>query len=114
MSVNPVSVSGRLQGHAVAHARISPRKKERPMLRISVLVAAMVLIMQAPESLQSLYGYKDYIVALLLSLLIKPRLTNQFDCGATSPPTSPLPAAPCAPSRRCAPLTEWARAKPPT
>jgi len=49
------------------------------MLRISVLVVAMVLIMQAPESLQSLYGYKDYIVALLLSLLIKPWLTNQFD-----------------------------------
>src|SRR3569832_2274737 len=103
MSVNPVSVSGRLQGHAVAHARISPRKKERSLLRISVLVAAMVLIMQAPESLQSLYGYKDYIVALLLSLLIKPWLTNQIDRGSTRRPlrrSRPLLAPIAAGARR--------------
>src|SRR3569623_1512824 len=31
-----------------------------------------------------------------------------------SPTTPPLPASPCAHCRRCAPLTVWARAKPPT
>lgn len=47
------------------------------MLRIGVLVMAMALIMHAPES--SLYAYKDYIVGVLLSVLIKPWLWNQFD-----------------------------------
>lgn len=49
------------------------------MFRITVLVLAMVLIIEAPESLASLYSYKDYILALLLSLLIKPWLIDQFD-----------------------------------
>ncbi len=49
------------------------------MLRMSVLVLAMVLITQAPEWLHSLHEYKDYILALLLSLLIKPWLTDQFN-----------------------------------
>ena len=48
------------------------------MLRVGVLVVAMVLIMHAPESLQSLYAYKDYLVGLLLTVLIKPWLMNQF------------------------------------
>lgn len=52
--------------------------KETVMLRVGVLVVAMVLIMHAPESLQSLYAYKDYLVGLLLTVLIKPWLMNQF------------------------------------
>lgn len=49
------------------------------MFRITVLVLAMVLIIEMPESLQSLFAYKDYILALLLSLLIKPWIANQFN-----------------------------------
>jgi len=49
------------------------------MFRISLLVVAMILISHAPDSLGSLMTYKDYIIALLLSLLIKPWLANQFN-----------------------------------
>lgn len=49
------------------------------MLRIGLLVLAMIVIIQTPESMHSLHAYKDYLLALLLSLLIKPWLENQLD-----------------------------------
>ena len=49
------------------------------MLRMSILVLAMVLITQTPESLAALHAYKYYVLAILLSVLIKPWLTSQLD-----------------------------------
>lgn len=49
------------------------------MFRISLLVAVMVLISLAPDNMGSLMAYKDYFIALLLSLLIKPWLADQFN-----------------------------------
>ncbi len=49
------------------------------MFRISLLVAAMILISLAPDNMGSLMVYKDYFIALLLSLLIKPWLADQFN-----------------------------------
>ncbi len=49
------------------------------MLRMSLLVLTMVLIMHTPESMGSLYAYKDYILGILLSLVIKPCVMGQFD-----------------------------------
>jgi len=48
------------------------------MLRITLLLAAMILISQAPDTLAALKPYKDYVIALLLSLLIKPWLIDQY------------------------------------
>ena len=48
------------------------------MFRISLLVVAMILISHAPDSLGSLMAYKDYFIALLLSILIKPWLVDQL------------------------------------
>lgn len=49
------------------------------MFRISLLVVTMILISHAPDSMGSLMAYKGYFIALLLSLLIKPWLANQYD-----------------------------------
>ena len=49
------------------------------MLRISLLVITMILITHAPDSAGSILAYKDYIIALLLSLLVKPWLVNQYN-----------------------------------
>lgn len=49
------------------------------MFRLSMLVLMMVLITHTPESMGSFYAYKDYIVAILLSLLIKPWVEDQFE-----------------------------------
>ncbi len=49
------------------------------MFRISLFVITMILISFVPDSLGSLMAYKDYVMAVLLTVLIKPWLTNQFD-----------------------------------
>ena len=53
------------------------------MLRISVLVTILIIVSQisgsSAETMGSLFAYKDYLIALLLSMLIKPWVTDQFD-----------------------------------
>ena len=49
------------------------------MFRISLFVITMILISHAPDNAGSVMAYKDYIIALLLSLLVKPWLVNQYD-----------------------------------
>ncbi len=49
------------------------------MFRLSMLVLMMMLITHTPESMDSLYAYKDYIMAILLSLLVKPWVEDQFE-----------------------------------
>jgi hypothetical protein len=49
------------------------------MFRISLLVIAMILISHVSDGLGWFMAYKGYVIALLLSLLIKPWLTNQLD-----------------------------------
>jgi len=49
------------------------------MLRMGVLVMAMVLVTQTPQSVPALHDYKYYVVIVLMSLLIKPWLTRRFD-----------------------------------
>lgn len=48
------------------------------MFRISLLLVAMIFISHAPDTLGSLMAYKDYLIALLLSVLIKPWLANHL------------------------------------
>lgn len=49
------------------------------MFRIALLVVSMMVVTYTPEMLGELGLYKDYILAILLSLLLKPWLENQFD-----------------------------------
>ncbi len=49
------------------------------MMRIAMLVGTMMVITYTPEALGALSVYKDYILAILLSLLFKPWLEYQFD-----------------------------------
>ena len=48
------------------------------MFRISLLVIGMILISHAPDNMGSLISYKDYLIALMLTLLVKPWVTNQY------------------------------------
>ncbi|MEK7322513.1 MAG: hypothetical protein AABZ84_05490 [Pseudomonadota bacterium] len=49
------------------------------MFRMGLLVLIMVLIIHTPESMGALYAYKNYLLGILLSLVIKPWVTDQFD-----------------------------------
>jgi hypothetical protein len=49
------------------------------MLRISLLVIAMIMLSHFSVDTGGLFAYKDYVIALLLSMLIKPWLAGQFD-----------------------------------
>jgi len=48
------------------------------MVRISLLVIAMILLSHFSGDTGGLFAYKDYFIALLLSVLIKPWLADQF------------------------------------
>lgn len=49
------------------------------MLRIALFVFAMVLIAQLGEGLGIFAMYRDYILAGLLTLLLKPWILDQFE-----------------------------------
>ena len=49
------------------------------MVRIGFLVIIMIMVNHLSGDMGSLLAYKDYFIALLLSLLIKPWLANQFE-----------------------------------
>lgn len=49
------------------------------MFRIGFLVFIMIIVSHLSGDMGSLFAYKDYFIALLLSLLIKPWLANQFE-----------------------------------
>jgi hypothetical protein len=49
------------------------------MFRISFLVIIMIIVSHLSDDMGSFFAYKDYFTALLLSVLIKPWLANQFD-----------------------------------
>ena len=49
------------------------------MVRMGLLVLIMVLIIHTPESMGSLYSYKNYILGILLGLVIQPCATDQID-----------------------------------
>ena len=48
------------------------------MIRISLLVIAMLAITYMPDAVSAVSNYKDYLLATLLSLLLKPWLADQF------------------------------------
>lgn len=49
------------------------------MLRISLFVIAMLVIVYMPDAGSVTSHYKDYLFAIMLSLLLKPWLEDQFD-----------------------------------
>lgn len=53
------------------------------MLRISVLTILMIIVNHLPDStanaVGSLIADKDYFIAVLISMLIKPWISDQFD-----------------------------------
>lgn len=49
------------------------------MFRISLLVMAMIMLSHLSGDTGGIFAYKDYFIALLLSILIKPWLSDQFN-----------------------------------
>ena len=60
-------------------ARRLQRNRETSMFRISLLVIAMIMLSHFSGDTGGIFAYKDYFIALLLSILIKPWLSDQFD-----------------------------------